>query len=82
MTNGAVIAPDSASVNLNSTTKARIRTHSRTQEIAERADRGFDDPLQRHCAVRDQRAAGADFSGSVAISVVIMPMTTSDAIAT
>ncbi len=82
MTNGAVIAPDSASVNLNSTTKASIaKRHVVRQKILERADRRLDDARQRLLPGMRRLCLAPSARGSVAISAVTVPISTSAAIA-
>ena len=83
MTNGAVIAPAKRVGELEQHDEGERRrtASSRERNSREGADRGLDDALQRTC--RRHGAARRPWPiacGSVAISVVAMPISTSAAI--
>ena len=81
ITKGAVIAPESASVNLKRTTKTKATTARSRVKNSENAPTAASatrcSEVSRDCAA----TAPADFSGSRATSVVATPMRTSTAIA-
>ena len=82
ITNGAVIAPDSASVNLNSTTKASARKAKSRDRNSEKAPTAASMTRLSDVSRAWTALAATDFSGSVAHSVVTMPISTNAAITT
>ena len=79
MTNGAVIAPASASVNLNRMTKASATSASSRARKSENAPTAASTTRFSGFSPAWAALACADLSGSVAINVVAMPISTSTA---
>ena len=82
MTNGAVMVPENASVNLNSTTKASAAQASLRDRNSENAPMAACVTRTKALSVLVAASARADCSGSVATSAVTVPISTIAAIAT